>query len=127
MTNVNRVEVELDVLLGQTVMPIKQLLRMGRGAIIELDTRENADVLISSSGTTIALGEICVEEKSDDGARGRGAPGEGDRGRYSVSRRGANAEISPDRPLMAVGAFARASAPRDACPCRGLKRSWRNW
>ena len=64
MTNVNRVEVELDVLLGQTVMPIKQLLRMGRGAIIELDTRENGDVLISSSGTTIALGEICVEEKA---------------------------------------------------------------
>ena len=64
MPNVNRVEVELDVLLGQTTMPIKQLLRMGRGAIIELDTRENADVLISSSGTTIALGEITVEEKA---------------------------------------------------------------
>ena len=64
MPNVNRVEVELDVLLGQTTMPIKQLLRMGRGAIIELDTRENADVIISSSGTTIALGEITVEEKA---------------------------------------------------------------
>lgn len=64
MPNVNRVEVELDILLGQTTMPIKQLLRMGRGAIIELDTREDADVLISSSGITIALGEINVEEKA---------------------------------------------------------------
>lgn len=60
----NRVEVELDVLLGQTVMPIKQLLRMGRGAIIELETREGADVVIASSGTTIALGEITVEDQA---------------------------------------------------------------
>lgn len=62
--NVNSVEVELDVLLGHTTMPIKQLLRMGRGAIIELETRDGADVVIKSSGTTVALGEITVEEKS---------------------------------------------------------------
>ncbi len=64
MSDLKRVEVELDVLLGQTTMPIKQLLRMGRGAIIELDTRERADVLISSAGKTIALGEIAVEDQS---------------------------------------------------------------
>lgn len=64
MSGVNRVEVELDVLLGRTTMPIKQLLRMGRGAIIELDTHDDGDVLITSQGTTVALGEIAVEDQN---------------------------------------------------------------
>jgi flagellar motor switch protein FliN/FliY len=63
MSKLDRVEVELDVLLGRTTMPIKQLLRMGRGAIIELETQEGSDVVISASGATIALGEIAVEDQ----------------------------------------------------------------
>ncbi|HEY7797117.1 MAG TPA: FliM/FliN family flagellar motor switch protein, partial [Hyphomonadaceae bacterium] len=32
------VEVEITVLLGRSLMPMQQLLRMGRGAVIQLDT-----------------------------------------------------------------------------------------
>ncbi len=33
---VEDVEVELTVVLGQNLMPVKQLLKLGRGAVIEL-------------------------------------------------------------------------------------------
>ena len=37
MATISKVEVEISVVLGTTQMPIHQLLRMGRGAVIELE------------------------------------------------------------------------------------------
>ena len=34
---VNDVKIEISVVLGKAVMPINQLLKMGRGSVIELD------------------------------------------------------------------------------------------
>ena len=36
---INNVTVEISVVLGRAQMPINQLLKMGRGAVIELDTQ----------------------------------------------------------------------------------------
>ncbi|MCF6214747.1 MAG: flagellar motor switch protein FliN [Emcibacter sp.] len=54
------VDVELTVVLGQTMMPIKQLLKLGRGAVIELDGHQDQPVKIYANGEMIAKGEIMV-------------------------------------------------------------------
>jgi len=54
------VSVELTVVLGNTLMPIKQLLKLGRGAVIELDGHQDQPVKIYANGEMIAKGEIMV-------------------------------------------------------------------
>lgn len=60
-TQVHRVEVELAVVLGRAVMPMHQLLRMGRGAVIPLDTKENDQLWILANNHPVARGEITIE------------------------------------------------------------------
>ncbi|MFA5121338.1 FliM/FliN family flagellar motor switch protein [Zavarzinia sp.] len=60
MSAVGEVFIEISVVLGQSTMPIHQLLKMGRGAVIELDTKENQSVLILANGKPIAKGEVVV-------------------------------------------------------------------
>jgi flagellar motor switch protein FliN len=55
------VSVEIEVLLGQTKMPVHQLLRMGRGAIIELDGREDQDLVVLANDIPVAMGQVMVE------------------------------------------------------------------
>ena len=40
MATLDNVSVDIAVVLGKTAMPIHQVLRLGRGAIIELDASE---------------------------------------------------------------------------------------
>ncbi|VAV92456.1 Flagellar motor switch protein FliN [hydrothermal vent metagenome] len=54
------VDVELTVVLGQTMMPIRQLLKLGRGAVIELDGHQDQPVKVYANGEMIAKGEIMV-------------------------------------------------------------------
>lgn len=61
MNSVNDVAIELVVVLGRSEMPIHQLLRMGRGAVIELGTRENDEVQIMANDVPIARGEIVLD------------------------------------------------------------------
>ncbi|NIJ40083.1 flagellar motor switch protein FliN/FliY [Parvibaculum indicum] len=61
MNTVNKVFVELSVVLGKTTLPIQQLLKMGRGAVIELNARHEDDVLLLANNVPIARGQIVVE------------------------------------------------------------------
>lgn len=61
MNSVNKVFVELSVVLGKTTLPIQQLLKMGRGAVIELNARHEDDVLLLANNIPIARGQIVVE------------------------------------------------------------------
>ncbi|OUR77447.1 hypothetical protein A9Q83_10865 [Alphaproteobacteria bacterium 46_93_T64] len=54
------VDVEISVVLGKAVMPIHQLLKMGRGAVIELDTGVDDDAIVLANNKPIAYGEIIV-------------------------------------------------------------------
>ena len=54
---VNNVSVELSVVLGRSDMPIHQLLKMGRGAVIELDTTVDDPALIMANDRLIGEGE----------------------------------------------------------------------
>ena len=57
---VKKVDVEISVVLGKAVMPINQLLKMGRGAVIELDSHQDEPVYVLANNRLIARGEIIV-------------------------------------------------------------------
>lgn len=54
------VPVELTVVLGSARMPIYKLLRMGRGAIIELNASETDEVEILANNHPFARGNVVV-------------------------------------------------------------------
>ena len=60
-SQLSAVEIQITVLLGRSLMPMQQLLRMGRGAVIQLDTQENDEVWILANNHPIARGELVVE------------------------------------------------------------------
>ncbi|MBN8608515.1 MAG: flagellar motor switch protein FliN [Caulobacterales bacterium] len=60
-TQVHRVDIELSVVLGRCQMPMQHLLRMGRGAVIPLDTKESDQLWILANGHPIARGEITIQ------------------------------------------------------------------
>ena len=62
MNTLDNIEVDITVELGATTMPIHHLLRMGRGAVIELDANENDPLNIYANNTLIAHGEVSVED-----------------------------------------------------------------
>ncbi len=62
MSQVESVEVEISVVLGRSVLPMQQLLRMGRGAVISLDAHENDEVWILANNHPVARGEIEIRE-----------------------------------------------------------------
>ena len=57
---VDTVKVEISVVLGKSVIPMQQLLRMGRGAVIELEASEADTVEILANGHPIARGHIML-------------------------------------------------------------------
>jgi flagellar motor switch protein FliN/FliY len=60
MATLKGVQLELQVVLGSTTMPIHQLLRMGRGAVIQLDSSEEDDVVILANNLPVAKGAVVV-------------------------------------------------------------------
>ncbi len=56
----NEVSVELSVVLGRASMPIHQLLKMGRGAVIELGASVDDDATIYANNRLIACGQVVV-------------------------------------------------------------------
>lgn len=56
------VNVEISVVLGRSILPMQQLLRMGRGAVIPLDAGENDEVWILANNHPVARGEIRINE-----------------------------------------------------------------
>lgn len=61
VANVDDIYIDLKVLLGTTQMPLHQLLRMGRGAIIELDADVDEDCEIWANDIPIAKGKVILE------------------------------------------------------------------
>ncbi len=62
MSQVNSVNVEVSVVLGRSVLPMQQLLRMGRGAVIPLDAKASDEVWILVNNHPVARGEIQINE-----------------------------------------------------------------
>jgi len=62
VSQVNAVNVEISVVLGRSTLPMQQLLRMGRGAVIPLDAGVNDEVWILANNHPVARGEIQINE-----------------------------------------------------------------
>jgi flagellar motor switch protein FliN len=60
-SQIHHVDIELAVVLGRCQMPMQQLLRMGRGAVIPLDTKESDQLWILANGHPVARGEITIQ------------------------------------------------------------------
>jgi flagellar motor switch protein FliN/FliY len=60
LATLDNVSVDIAVVLGTTSMPIHQVLRLGRGAIIELDASEEDEVRILANNLPVAKGTVIV-------------------------------------------------------------------
>jgi flagellar motor switch protein FliN/FliY len=56
----DKVALDIQVVLGTTSMPVHQVLRLGRGAIIELDASEDDEVVILANNFPVAKGTVIV-------------------------------------------------------------------
>jgi flagellar motor switch protein FliN len=61
VATLDKVSVEVSVVLGRSKMPIHQLLRMGRGAVIELESGEEDEVEILANDLPVARGLVVVQ------------------------------------------------------------------
>lgn len=61
MAKIDDVQCDISVMLGESSVPIHQLLRMGRGAIIELSATEDDEVTILANNMPVAKGTVVVE------------------------------------------------------------------
>jgi flagellar motor switch protein FliN/FliY len=60
LPTLDKVAIDITVVLGTTSMPIHQVLRLGRGAIIELDSSEEDEVKILANNMSVAKGTVIV-------------------------------------------------------------------
>ncbi|HVV63002.1 MAG TPA: FliM/FliN family flagellar motor switch protein [Pseudolabrys sp.] len=60
MATIDKVPLDITVVLGTTEMPVHQVLRLGRGAIIELDASEDDPVKILANNLPVAQGTVVV-------------------------------------------------------------------
>ena len=61
MLSLNSVKVEISVVLGRSVIPMHQLLRLGRGAVIDLNSHQDDPVVVVANNRPVAKGEIVRE------------------------------------------------------------------
>ena len=57
MAVLEKVSLDISVVLGTASMPVHQVLRLGRGAIIELESTEDDEVKILANNMPIAAGQ----------------------------------------------------------------------
>jgi len=62
-----RIPVVMQVVLGSATMPVANLMKLGRGAVVPLDQRVGEPVDIVVNGRVIARGEVVVVD--DDTSR----------------------------------------------------------
>ena len=56
------VSVDITAVLGTAVMPISQILKLGRGAVVELNRGVGEDIEIHANNRLVATGEVIVIE-----------------------------------------------------------------
>lgn len=59
---VSDIPVQISVVLGKTSMQVSQLLKLGRGAVVELDRKVGEPIDIYVNNRLVARGEVVVVE-----------------------------------------------------------------
>ncbi len=54
------VQVEITAVLGVSNMPISQILKLGRGAVVELNRSVGEDIEVHANNRLVAMGEVIV-------------------------------------------------------------------
>lgn len=67
LDSILRIPVNIQVVLGNATMPVANLMKLGRGAIVPLDHRVGEPVDIVVNNRVIARGEVVLVE--DDNSR----------------------------------------------------------
>jgi flagellar motor switch protein FliN len=62
---VMRIPVTVKVVLGSATMPVANLMRLGRGAVIPLDRRVGEPVEMVVNGRVVARGEVVVVDEGN--------------------------------------------------------------
>ena len=62
MSVLDDITIDLSVVLGSAHVPIRQILRMGRGAMIPLDCGHDDPTLLYVNGKLVAKGTVLVNE-----------------------------------------------------------------
>ncbi len=57
------ITVDVTAVLGTADMPVSQLLKMGRGAVVQLDRMVDEEIELRCKGMLIARGEVVVIEE----------------------------------------------------------------
>lgn len=62
LESVADIPVQVSVILGRTTMQVSQLLKLGRGAVVELDRKVGEPIDIFVNNRLVARGEVVVVE-----------------------------------------------------------------
>lgn len=62
LESVYDIPVQVSVVLGKTTMQVSQLLKLGRGAVIELDKKVGEPIDVYVNNRLVARGEVVVVE-----------------------------------------------------------------
>jgi flagellar motor switch protein FliN/FliY len=65
LDSILRIPVLIQVVLGSATMPVANLMKLGRGAIVPLDHRVGEPVDVMVNGRVIARGEIVIVEEDN--------------------------------------------------------------
>ena len=58
------IPIEITAILGRTKMSLNEILELGRGSLIELDTLENQEVEILLNGKKVAYGQVVISNQN---------------------------------------------------------------
>jgi flagellar motor switch protein FliN/FliY len=61
MSVLESISVEMSIVLGSAQIPIRQILKMGRGAMIPLDRGQDDPTLVYVNDELVAKGQVLVE------------------------------------------------------------------
>lgn len=63
MSVLDEIPIDLSIVLGSATLPIRQVLKMSRGAMIPLDCGQDDPTLVFVNDELVAKGRILVEDE----------------------------------------------------------------
>lgn len=63
MSALEEIPIDLSIVLGSTHVPIRQVLKMSRGAMIPLDCGQDDPTLVYVNDELVARGRVLVEDE----------------------------------------------------------------
>lgn len=62
LESISDIPVEISAVLGSSTMPVSQLLKLGRGAVVKLDRKVGEPIDIYVNTRLVARGEVVIVE-----------------------------------------------------------------